>query len=632
MAFNQSSPSTRLIQVQWNVLGPLLITLSYVFMTWVSWRRWPDVIMDFGQQLYVPWMLSEGQVLYRDVVYFHGPLASYINAALFAFLGPGMIHLALANLVLVYGFSLFLFYWMRQISDSICATLAGVTFVLAFAFAYYWGMGLLNFICPYVYDLTYGFMLGCVSLYQCGRYLESREPARLLGVGLLLGLVFLTKAEMFAAAFSAVGITLLMDLRGRVEPVRKTLLRIVLVVGPIFVFPLFFFFYFAFKMPMEEAAHHLFSQWIHGLNLNIHSLFYYRFVSGTMFLEANLLKISFHLLVYALLLAFLIGFNLWLEKRGKNSPRAGLYFGLAVATGLILLYPQIPWRHLPRSFPVILVILCLGLSIFLIKNLPSLQKRGQPLSFFMLGVFALVLTLKVFFNLNTSHLGFVLALPATLVMVTGLLHFLPKLIESGNKTAWVFRCGTYGLVAVTVLIWTSISYNQYQIKTYPVGNGADMIYDFPPNAVRFDGTPLDRAEILSHALNFLEKEVKHHETILSVPDSMMINYLLRRRFPTRDTIFNPLVWIIRGDPAMIQLLEQRPPDYVVYVNIDFTIFGSPVFGKDYASGLKKWIEARYTPIRQFGGTPFQSNRFGVQVLRLKDSEGNSNIRKTHPLQ
>lgn len=608
------------VRIPWDRLGPVLITIAYGFMTWVSWRRWPDVIMDFGQQLYVPWVLSEGQVLYRDVVYFHGPLASYVNAIVFSLFGPGMMHLALFNLVLVYGFSLFLFHWLKEISDATFASLAGVTFVLAFAFAYYWGMGLLNFICPYVYDLTYGFMLGCVALHQCGRYLDSREPGRLIFVGLLLGLVFLTKAEIFAASTAAAGLTLLLDLRGRKEPLRTTLLRVLLFLSSILVFPLLFLFYFSFFMPLDEAAYHLASQWINGLSLNVHSLFYYKFVSGVFFLESNLLKISVHLFVYSSLLAILIGLNLWLGKRGLNTPRVGLYCGLALAAGLILLYPQIPWRHLTRSFPVILAILCLMMAFYLIRNPPSLSQRRRSLSFFMLAMFALMLTLKVFFNLNISHLGFALALPATLVILLGFLHHIPRWVEARQSSAWVFRCGAYALAGATVLIWTSISYNQYQIKTYPVGDGVDKTYDFPPEAIRFDGTPLDRARVLNQALDFMEKEIGPGQTLLSLPDSMMINYLLRRRFPTRDTIFNPLVWIIRGDAAIIDLLEKSPPDYVAYVNIDFTIFGSPVFGEDFAREIKSWIDARYTPIRQFGETPFRGSRLGIQVLKRKDSK------------
>ena len=55
-----------------------------------TWRRWPDVLVDFGRELYVPWRLAEGAILYRDVAYFNGPFSPYFNAVLFRVFGTSM--------------------------------------------------------------------------------------------------------------------------------------------------------------------------------------------------------------------------------------------------------------------------------------------------------------------------------------------------------------------------------------------------------------------------------------------------------------------------------------------------------------------------------------------------------------
>ena len=65
----------------------------------MSWRKWPDPLIDFGRELYLPWRLANGAVLYRDVDDFYGPLSQYLNAGLVEeldiqiaplFLGRGM--------------------------------------------------------------------------------------------------------------------------------------------------------------------------------------------------------------------------------------------------------------------------------------------------------------------------------------------------------------------------------------------------------------------------------------------------------------------------------------------------------------------------------------------------------------
>jgi len=74
------------------------LVASAVYMLALSWRRWPDPVIDAGHQLYTAWRLSEGALLYRDVGCLYGPLSSYLNALLFRLFGPGMMVLVWANL------------------------------------------------------------------------------------------------------------------------------------------------------------------------------------------------------------------------------------------------------------------------------------------------------------------------------------------------------------------------------------------------------------------------------------------------------------------------------------------------------------------------------------------------------
>src|SRR5438105_4643027 len=77
----------------------MLIVLA-VFYLGISWRKWCDPLIDFGDQLYTAWRLSNGAVLYRDVDLLYGPLSQYFNAGLFRIFGPGIMVLVTANLVI----------------------------------------------------------------------------------------------------------------------------------------------------------------------------------------------------------------------------------------------------------------------------------------------------------------------------------------------------------------------------------------------------------------------------------------------------------------------------------------------------------------------------------------------------
>src|SRR3954469_13354095 len=78
-------------------VGFSIVFLTLIVMLAITWRTWPEPVTDFGRELYVPWQLSQGKVLYRDIAYFNGPLSPYFNALIFKLLGPGMMKLASVN-------------------------------------------------------------------------------------------------------------------------------------------------------------------------------------------------------------------------------------------------------------------------------------------------------------------------------------------------------------------------------------------------------------------------------------------------------------------------------------------------------------------------------------------------------
>jgi len=59
----------------------------FALLTAVSWQRWIEPYVDTGRELMVPWRLAQGESLYRDVRFFHGPLAPEVAAGIDALLG-----------------------------------------------------------------------------------------------------------------------------------------------------------------------------------------------------------------------------------------------------------------------------------------------------------------------------------------------------------------------------------------------------------------------------------------------------------------------------------------------------------------------------------------------------------------
>jgi hypothetical protein len=74
-------------------------TASTIALFLVSRGLWSDPLIDSGREWIVPDALSRGELLYRDVAYWFGPLTPYLHAAFFAVFGSSFTTLAVAGCV-----------------------------------------------------------------------------------------------------------------------------------------------------------------------------------------------------------------------------------------------------------------------------------------------------------------------------------------------------------------------------------------------------------------------------------------------------------------------------------------------------------------------------------------------------
>src|SRR5712672_2103432 len=49
---------------------------------WLTWAHWGSIQIDCGREVYVPYQILRGKLLYRDLWYPYGPLEPYISALL----------------------------------------------------------------------------------------------------------------------------------------------------------------------------------------------------------------------------------------------------------------------------------------------------------------------------------------------------------------------------------------------------------------------------------------------------------------------------------------------------------------------------------------------------------------------
>ena len=99
---------------------------------------------------------------------------------------------------------------LQPVCGRAAASLAGLAFLAAFGFASYLAVGNYNWVTPYQHTQTHGVALGIALACASGAALRGRGGIAWALAGGCLGLVFLTKAELFvpAAAVAALAVAL----------------------------------------------------------------------------------------------------------------------------------------------------------------------------------------------------------------------------------------------------------------------------------------------------------------------------------------------------------------------------------------------------------------------------------------
>src|SRR5438477_4717138 len=147
------------------IIGPILVATSVLAMLAWTWNKCPDPVIDYGREVYVPWRITQGQVLYRDINYFNGPLVPYFDALLFKLFSPSIRTLKIFNAMVIVALAALIYVMIRAMSDDCAATISGILFPILFACQQIAG-ATFNFLTPYSYELSLGVALS-MAMVAC---------------------------------------------------------------------------------------------------------------------------------------------------------------------------------------------------------------------------------------------------------------------------------------------------------------------------------------------------------------------------------------------------------------------------------------------------------------------------------
>lgn len=588
----------------------LVVLATFAVLLWWTWGTWPDVLIDFGRELYVAWRVSEGDVLYRDVMYINGPLSPYVNALWFRLFGVGIVTLAIANtalLVLVVGL---LARLLATLGSPGAALVGCLVFLPMFAFAQQMPIGNYNFVAPYSHEITHGIVLALVALLLVERFARTGRRAVAAACGLCVGLALLTKPEMALAISVATSfgcaLALLLLRPGRTAVTACALAFFGAAVLP----PLLACLLLASALPLDEAL----ANTIGGLRWLVQptpaSSRFYLQLTGFLDLSGAATRIGTWTVAWLVLLGgAAVGGACAGSARGGRIV-AGFVFAVVLAAAFAF-RTRIPWTQALMPLPLFTTACVLGFTVAAVRRAASTaatgasdaRERGRLVLGAAFSLLALVLLLKIVLRVRPSHYGFALAMPATMLLIAVVWDWLPRALP---RAAGAMRGALVAGLLVLVGMHLQTTAGYLATKTVQVGSGADALWA-DPRGLEVERV---RAEIAAR--------VPPGATIAALPAGAMLGYLSRHRSSVRYVDFDPFVTALYREQEMLRAFTASPPDFLILAAVSTREYGVRGFGDGYAEALAAWIGDNYEPA---GATAAR----GVALLRRKATAGAAEV-------
>lgn len=588
------------------------IKLSIVFVIFVlffwTWGKWIEPLIDFGRELYIPWQISEGKHLYRDLASFNGPISPYFNAFLFKVFGPGLNIIIFSNLIIFMLITFLLYKLSKSISDARTAAIACLVFVATLGFSQLGHVANFNFITPYSHEITHGLFLALASLAFTGQFLKTKKSVFLTVAGICIGLLFLTKFEIFAAGVVSVvlglGIFFILTPAPARDRVRGASTFIVAVLAPIVIVAVLL----GARIGLFEALDGIFSPVKYSSNSQVVQSPYYQWCTGFDRIGDNLIAMIAGLLRFLVLVVALGLFDLAISKSTELKRKRLLFvlFG-TVQIALVLLLIRIPSivQVTTRCLPLLMAGTFIFSALYCWKHRYVQASYQKAIGCMILTLFSLLLLSKILLHARTYHYGFVLSAPALVMVVILLFHWIPSLLPRVGARGSIFKLGSLPVLGVVIFLHLHTTSNWNSTKKVLTRSGKEAFYASKVG------------EAVNQTLIVVEQHIPKDKTFVVLPEGVMLNYLSRRASSIPHVTFMPVELLLFGESSILETLKKNPPDFIFLVHKDTSIYGPRFFGRDYGQSIFSWVKQNYEKIGQYGATPLESDKFGIQFLRRK---------------
>ena len=535
----------------------------------VSRGKWGFAIVDSGREWIVPEALSRGELLYRDVVYWFGPLTPYLHALFFRIFGATFQTLVLCGILASLGVLAALYAALRRVTGREEALLTTTLAVPLLIFMPAAGGAILGM--GYRMWHAAAFTLWAIAVAVKPRWSLARAAA----VGSLCALAGLCRTEWGLAGIGAAGVVAAVRDRFRPRFFRDVMLAGIVFLA-VFGGVLGVFIRLAGARAVLDDGHVLLT------GLPSETRRFLLNMSGFHDPVGGFIRLLFSTALWAGLFLLLEVIATFRSDPDRLRRRLPWFAGIAVLLWVYGDYSGWPRFALMSGAPVMgLVAVAFGLRR---------AGRLRPAALAGFGSLALVLSYRKLFSISDSPY---VAPPLLFALVAA----------AGVLREWALaqrtREGRVGLkrwhrVAIACLVGVCFIdrlaiYVQDDRVPIP-GTGAML-------SARFEAV-----RTLTLLSETIRDRTKPGDGLAVFPEGEVLNYLTERRNPIRHKLYLPGYLSADNEAEVLRELEAARPAAIVIPNRATPEYGRRFFGEDYARAVGGWIRKNYEL------TPFDPRR------------------------
>ena len=124
---------------------------------------------------------------------------------------------------------------------------------------------------------------------------------------------------------------------------------------------------------------------------------------------------------------------------------------------------------------------------------------------------------------------------------------------------------------------------------FPIAQGKDHFLSLDRNVTNGGY----RSILINPILGWIDKNTSPQDTLVVMPEGVMINYLSRRQNPLSEYDFEPSIVNLFGEDKIIDSLKRTSPSYIILISMDMSEYGDRTFGIDYGKKVYRWILENY---------------------------------------